>query len=242
MKDLMIFLKRRGHKTKYAEEENFWTMQIKKYVEWYNRTTGELYGTPNPAEGEKTRLKTLEHSAMLTWFNIHQKPKYPYDLKLKTDAFKGLKLLDIGSGPFPSAEAFVDCELYCLDPLLPSYIKAGYPIHYYKPSTRFIYGYSEAIPVEDGFFDAVISVNSIDHFDDIYLTAMEIKRVLKPDGLVRMHVHYHKRTKTEPLELNDTVMSQAFGWCERFKKIDESSEKMGSKAGKGESYALWSNF
>ena len=35
------------------------------------------------------------------------------------------------------------------------------------------------MPFEDGFFDAVISVNAIDHVNDFAETAKEIKRVLK---------------------------------------------------------------
>lgn len=70
-----------------------------------------------------------------------------------------MKLLDIGSGPMPSATCFKDCQLYCLEPLLPKYLEAGFPLHYYK-NFKFIHGVSENIPIEDNFFDAVISVQA----------------------------------------------------------------------------------
>jgi len=92
------------------------------------------------------------------------------------------------------------------------------------------------------FFDAVISINVIDHADDIHKTALGIKRVLKPDGKIRIQAHYHKKAVTEPLELNDEVMTKAFSQCEGFKKVKQSAQKRGSAAPVGEVYALWTNF
>ena len=227
---------------KYDAEESFWIKQVGKLVAWYNGALTEHYQTPSPTDGQKIRCRTVEHSAILTWFELHQKPKYAADLRLPSDAFSGMRILDVGSGPMPSAEVFAGCELYCLDPLIPNYLRAGYPLHCYRPDTRFVCGYSESMPFNDGFFDAVISMNAIDHVDDVYLTAREIQRVLKPGGSLRIHAHYHHATPTEPLELNDSVMREAFGWCPHFKKIHETDKKVGSIALPGESYALWTNF
>lgn len=227
---------------KNKAEEGFWIEMIRTFVLWYNGEIKECFQTPSPTNDQKIRCHTIEHGAILTWFELHQKPKYAVDLQLPLDTFRAMRVLDVGSGPMPSAEIFEDCELYCLDPLIPNYIKAGYPLHCYRESTKFVYGYSENVPFEENFFDAVISVNAIDHVDDIFLTAEEIGRILKPNGKIRMHVHYHKKTITEPLELNDEVMRKAFGWCSGFRKINETDKKMGASALPGESYALWSNF
>ncbi|ABQ25873.1 class I SAM-dependent methyltransferase [Geotalea uraniireducens] len=227
---------------KYLRETEFWKNEINKYLEWYNGQMESHYETPSPKDEEKVKCKILEHSAIMTWFNLHQKHKYAVDLKLPCDTFSGKKILDVGSGPMPSAEVFNDCELYCLDPLLPNYIVAGYPLHYYKKNTRFVYSYSEATPFCDDFFDAIISMNALDHVDDIYKTAYEIERILKPQGMVRFHVHYHKPSATEPIELNDRIMLEAFKWCKNFNKICQTTAKVGSEAGIGESYVLWSNF
>ena len=43
----------------------------------------------------------------------------------------------------------------------------------------------------------------VDHVDNIEKTAQEVRRVLKPSGRFRMHVHYHPPTMPEPLDLND---------------------------------------
>lgn len=227
--------------SKYKAEINFWKKEIENYVEWYKGKLETHYMMSPPREDRKVIAASVEHSAILTWLKLHQEPKYLEDLMLDKTVFSGLRVLDVGSGPLPSALVFEGCEIYCLDPLLPEYIEAGYPLHYYE-RVKFVYGFSENIPVEDNFFDVVLSVNAIDHVDDIYKTALEMKRVLKSGGKVRIHTHYHKKTETEPLELSDEVMTKAFSWCKGFKKVKQSTQKRGSVAPVGEVYTLWTNF
>jgi len=225
---------------KYAGEINFWQMTIKQYVEWYNGKI-KLYKENPPKKKQRVKGYTLADSAILTWGKVHQEKKYLRDLQLPSHAFKGKKLLDIGSGPHPSAMCFKGAKLYCLDPLLPKYLELGFPLHYYE-GVKFVAGKSESIPFPKAFFDAVISVNAIDHVDDIKKTALEIKRVLKPKGKLRMHIHYHKRTQAEPIELNDKKIKQLFGWRKGFVKIGESNEKTGfTLTDPNEKYTLWSN-
>ncbi len=228
--------------SKQDDELFFWADTINDYIKWYEGGIENLYGEKVPTESEKVKTQNLKDSAILTWLNIHQKTKYLEDLKLTSDAFKGEKILDIGSGPLPSAIAFTDCEIYCLDPLLADYTKVGFPLHYYD-RVKFINGPSENIPVADGFFDGIISVNAIDHVDDFQKTTEEIRRVLKPRGKLRLHVHYHKKTLPEPIEINDNIMKEAFLWCTNFKKIHESKSKHGYTLPEdGGIYTVWSNF
>lgn len=228
---------------KYRTEISFWKSMYTEFVRWYNGDLKELYQEPSPLEEQKIKIFNSPINAILTWQDIHQKVKYRQDLLLNTNKFEGLNLLDIGSGPFPSALVFEKCELFCLDPLLPLYIEVGYPIHVYEPRVHFVYGFSEKMPFEDNFFDAIISVNALDHVDDFALTSIEIKRVLKPEGKVRFHLHYHLKTITEPLELNDAIVKETFSWCTGFKKIHESKMKRGySATDKNELFTIWSNF
>jgi SAM-dependent methyltransferase len=210
-------------------------------LRWYRHESGELFGTPPPDESDKVAASTESLSAVLTWQKLHQQPKYLADLRLDSSAFSGMRLLDVGSGPLPSGLVFDNCELFCLDPLFPEYLRAGFPLHCYD-RVRFVTGLAEAMPIADGFFDAIISANAIDHVDDLFLTAGEIRRVLKRGGRLRIHAHYHKSTSAEPLELSDDVLERAFSWCGGFRKLHESRTKFGWTAGPGESYALWSNF
>ena len=177
---------------------------VQRHASHLVQHSGAVKGRENPAFLQA-------HSSILTWHKLHQEVKYLQDLALAKDAFHGMRLLDVGAGPMASATCFKGADLYCLEPLLPRYLDAGFPIHYYN--ARFVCARSEAIPVADGFFDAVISVNAIDHVDDIAESAAEIKRVLKPGGLFRMHVHYHLATTCEPLAFTDEMFLHLFGWC-----------------------------
>ncbi len=163
------------------------------------------------------------------------------NLALAEDAFRGIRLLDVGAGPMASATCFKGADLYCLEPLLPRYLEAGFPIHYYD-NVRFVCAPSEEIPVADGFFDAVISVNAIDHVDNIAETAAEIRRVLKPGGYFRMHVHYHPATTCEPLTFTDESFLHFFGWCPGLEKIYARRNSYSTELPPDETFVLWSNF
>jgi SAM-dependent methyltransferase len=231
-----------GEQGKYAREEEFWRREIDHVSAWFRGELTEHFGTPAPTP-EQRRLLVHEHlSAIATWLELHQKPKYLTDLELRPNAFQGLRVLDVGAGPMPSGEALTDHELYCLDPLYSRYLQAGWPLHIYRPGTRFVQGYAEHMPLEDGYFDAVISVNAMDHVDDFERTAEEIRRVLKPGGMLCMHLHYHPPAVTEPVQLDDGRVGEAFHWCSGLRKRRERTESASTVADPGEAYALWANF
>jgi ubiquinone/menaquinone biosynthesis C-methylase UbiE len=228
-------------KEKQNAEIRFWQKEIERYGKWYRGEMSELYGHPSP-KNNKIVVYSPDISAILTFFETHQKPKYLNDLLLDKNSFSGMKLLDVGSGPFPSALCFENCEVYSLDPLFDRYIAAGFPIHCYESRGKFVQAKAEAIPFEDGYFDAVISVNAIDHVDNFEKTALEIKRILRPGGRFRMHVHYHSKTTAEPIELNDEIFSKHYSWVSDLKKLKESKEKLGTVlTDPGEKYVVWGN-
>lgn len=240
IKKMFNFLTTKNVKKRNVEID-FWRREIDKYCLWYDGML-TLYGENPPQYQDKVIFLNNKLSAMLTWFEIHQKNKYLKDLMLDSAVFAGMRLLDVGAGPFPSALAFEDAEVYSLDPLLPQYSASGFPLHLYEVRNRFIVAPAEAIPVEDGFFDAVISVNAIDHVDNFECSALEIQRVLKTNGMFRMHVHYHSYTAAEPIVLSDDRFLNAFDKIEGLKKIYESRNKCGSSCSEDEKYVIWSNF
>ena len=227
--------------SKPAAELTFWEGEIRKHIKWYEGRLTRHYKTPSPEDHQKIIGATLAESSILTWHKLHQEPKYLHDLALPPSAFEGMRIIDIGAGPFPSATCFTRCTVYCLDPLLPRYLAAGYPLHRYD-RVHFLPAAAEAIPVRNGMFDAVIAVNAIDHVDDIAQTAEEIRRILKPGGLFRMHVHYHAAKKLEPIELDQQRFQTLFGWCPNLRQIRTSTRNFSSELGEGELFALWSNF
>jgi hypothetical protein len=56
-----------------------------------------------------------------------------------------------------------------------------------------------------------------------------------------MHVHYHRATITEPLELNDRKIMQLFSWCSDFRKLAEHKESFGGGLPADEGFFLWGN-
>ena len=227
---------------KNSAEIRFWSEVLMDYIAWYDGNKSILYGEKSPSTIDKVIVSNKKDSAILTWEKIHQQNKYLEDLNLDRTAFEGMRILDIGSGPHPSARVFNNVELYCLEPLLPYYLIAGYPLHYYD-NVKFVVATAENMPFSDYYFDAIISVNSLDHVNDFELVVSEIKRVLKKNGKIRMHLHYHSSTLEEPISLNDEKVSKSFSWCREFKKIKESKVKRGTTLkGNNEKYVLWSNW
>ena len=226
---------------KYRSELDFWKQHLNELVLWYRGEISSLYGEPAPKSKAQVACFNEKDSAILTWLEHHQKKKYLQDLQLKSNAFSGLKVLDIGSGPFPSALVFKNCELYCLDPLWPYYLQIGYPTHYYD-KMRIVSAKAESIPLGDNYIDAIISVNAIDHVDSFLQVSKEIRRVLKKNGKLAMHIHYHEKTATEPEVLNDNIVQEAFSWCQGWHKVTQSKKKRGYKIDSASQiYTLWSN-
>lgn len=237
--------RRYSEKKKYAAELAFKASVVEEIVDWYLGRIKELYGTPCPTEAQRIIVGSDRDNAILTYAKLHQEPIYLSTLECDPNTFAGCKLLDIGSSAIPSALAFQDMELYCLEPLLPDQLRIGYPFWAYEKRVRFIYGFSEKMPFPDDFFDAAISVNALDHVDDFSVTAQEIKRVTKPGAKLRFHLHFHKATTTEPIELTDEIVSKAFGWCPDFRKVSEFRERNGIQLNPDlpdEVHTIWSNF
>ena len=234
-KALTLFL------SKEKGELLFWQTELLKYQKWFKGELPSLYKTPSPREEQQVQAPNLKDASILTWHKLHQEVKYLADLDLDPTAFQGMKVLDVGSGPIPSATCFRACELYCLEPLLPKYLEAGYPLHYYQ-NVHFVHAAAEEMPIESHFFDAVISVNALDHVNNIQKTAEEMGRVLRAGGLFRVHVHYHPPTPSEPVEFNDQVFQKLFSWCAGLKKVKTTSSSHSTNLPAGQSFVLWSNF
>jgi SAM-dependent methyltransferase len=228
-------------RSKQLAELQFWRMEIERYKKWFRGELSSLYKTPSPKEHEKIKAPNEKDASILTWHKLHQERKYLENLDLPADTFKNMKLLEVGSGPMPSATCFSDCRLYCLEPLLPDYLQIGFPLHYYQNVT-FIHAAAEDIPIDDKFFDAVIAENSLDHVDNIVQAASEIRRVLKHGGLLRMHVHYHRPAICEPIDIDDDLFVRLFQWCGNIRKIKTSRHSHDYDLPEDQSFALWSNF
>lgn len=200
----------KGLPLKQFGELCFWKLELQRYIDWYKGRIAQLHNVPTPLDEMKVKDYDLKENAIRTWFKVVI-DRYPNQLLLSRDCFRGKRILDIGCGPIPFALGFTGCEVYGLDQLINGYKELGYPIDKY--SERFIYvsGSAENMPFEDNFFDAVISVNALDHVDDFSAVAKEVCRVLRPGGILRIETHYHKPRLLEPLSLTDYVIVEHFG-------------------------------
>lgn len=229
--------------TKYEAEADFWRMEILEYVAWYNGERS-LYGVPPPGSDRKVRGFGQPLDAVETWLNLHQLPKYPNNLSLASDALSGLRVLDIGCGPFPGLRAFAGCAIRVgVDPLVSIYENIGFPLGRWSNGYIYCQSKAETLPFPSNSFDAVVSCNAIDHVDDFARVAEEVQRVLKPGGKLCMQVHYHRPQITEPMELSDDIFVAHYGWISGLRKAtDESATNSGATvAGPGERYVVWSN-
>ena len=113
--------------------------------------------------------------------------------------YRGKSVLDIGCGPRGSLEwADEASRRVGLDPLAAEYQALGTDEH----AMEYVAGRSEEIPFDDGTFDVVTSLNSLDHVDDLPQTVAEIKRVTRSGGHFVVAVEVgHRPTWTEPQAL-----------------------------------------
>lgn len=192
---------------KYLAETRFWREEIDRYVAWFDGTYADFYGVlPPPRE---VRQKLLRRAALAAWCQA-DRCRYLAHLYLPEYAFRGCKVLEIGCGPLGLAQAFIDCELTGVDPLLGAYEAAGYPLDEHR--IQYVEGRAEDLAAlfQPATFDAVIAVNSIDHVDDFEAAIAAAAAVLKPDGRWRIECHYHAEEKTEPIVLDDARVTAAF--------------------------------
>ncbi len=195
---------------KQARELLWWRGEKPKFVPWYEGELDELWGVPPPADEEKITRFDAFRNAVLT-FVAADSENYPRRLRLARDHFEGTRILDVGCGAIPYVLAFSGCEAVGVDPLVDEYRRLGFPLDGYSERLRYLNAPAERIPVPASFFDAVVSVNAIDHVDDFPAVAREISRVLRPGGILRFEAHYHGPSGLEPWRLTDELVTRHLG-------------------------------
>lgn len=190
-------------------ELEYWRQHFHVWIpEWYEGK--RPFHFPFPSEAEKEKQFDLKTNAFLTYIRAELRhAPYLRDLALHAGVFRGLRVADIGCGPFPNLLVFDQCQRWGFDHLIEAYKRLGYPLDRFD--MQFVNCKSESIAVPDRYFDAVVSRNALDHVDDFEKTAAEIRRILKPNGYLAIQAHYHRPTWTEPLVLNDDRILSAFG-------------------------------
>jgi SAM-dependent methyltransferase len=223
-----------SRRVKRRAEIFFWKAELERYRRWYD---GEpLYGMDPPGPQERVAGYSRETNATMTFLRVYQFQRYRDALQLGPDALAGLRVLDVGCGPFANLLAFCDAERHGLDPLVDRYRAAGYPLEEWtREGFTYHQAHAEHMPFPDGHFDVVLSVNAIDHVDALGAVATEIRRVLRPGGRLRLQVNYHPPTVTEPVHIDDDIMRRHFGWASELHKVRDEPHPFEE----GERLTLW---
>lgn len=162
--------------------------------------------------GAARRLMSRKGRAeLLFWWKVldrHGELGHEFYEELFTEPFglsradyAGKRILDVGCGPRGSLEwADAAAERVGLDPLADSYRRMGADRH----AMRYVAGTIEDPPLPADHFDFVVTINSLDHVDDIGRACRGLGRVLAPGGLLLVLTELgHEARPAEP---------QDFGW------------------------------
>jgi SAM-dependent methyltransferase len=197
-------------KRKYEDEIAYWRGEFNHLKDWFIDGTRDWWGIRPPSPTQRQTVSDLwAVNAVMTMHNM--RPSYSEELRLERDHFTGQRVLEVGSGPLAPILQFTGCIRHCLDPLVNTYMAAGWPLYDYE--AKFINVGGERMPYPDAYFDSVISVNALDHVDDFEKVASEIQRVVKHGGSIYFEVEYHAPTVTEPITLTDERILAAFPGC-----------------------------
>jgi SAM-dependent methyltransferase len=189
---------RRIPSAKILGELVWWYRFIRQYRSWYYKLDH--------------RLRVEEFNLIGNIAMAHAKlvPYYTILLNIPKDYFQGMRILDVGCGPLPHSLEFTDCEIYGIDPLIDMYKRLNFPIEKYSDRYNVVNAPAECMPFKDEFFDAIISINAIDHVDDLLRVAGEITRVLRPGGIFILCVESHRPRLLEPWFIDDEIVKTQF--------------------------------
>jgi SAM-dependent methyltransferase len=208
---------------KHEAELAFWQDALRHLKGWFQNGETGRSGIRPPRPDQKINISdSWVVNAVATRHAMC--PSYTERLRIERDLLKGKRVLDVGSGPLAPILQFAKCTRHCVDPLANVYMTAGWPLFEYD--AKFINTGGECLPYPDGYFDAVISVNALDHVEDFEKVASEMQRVLRRGGEAYFEVEYHMPTVTEPVKLNDARVVDAFSRCELTPVINRSGWEM----------------
>lgn len=123
--------------------------------------------------------------------------KYLDALQIGEDYFEGKVVVDIGCGPRGSLHLFKAERKYGIDPLSTVY-RTLFGIKNHEMT--YLSDSADNISLPSDSIDIVISVNSLDHVDDLKHTVYQVWRILKDSGEFRINYNLlGKQTHTEPL-------------------------------------------
>lgn len=99
------------------------------------------------------------------------------------------RVIEVGSGPVGVASFFPASERIAVDPLAEHYAQLPGLISLRSKEVRYLKGVGEELPAETGGYDLAMIENCIDHVRDIDAVVAELRRVLRPGGILYLTVN-----------------------------------------------------
>lgn len=123
--------------------------------------------------------------------------------------FDGKVVCDFGSGPRGSLEwANGAAKRICADVLVDSYSDLGIRDH----QAIYVETSEERIPLPSGYCDVVLTINSLDHVDNLRDMCQEILRITKFGGAVAGSINLNEpSTPTEPQTITEELFMDILG-------------------------------
>lgn len=129
-------------------------------------------------------------TADLSWYGWRANRLFEWLKRLDGDPRnQRTTILEIGNGPVGMISHFPGHVRIGVDPLERYFQGKKALLSARDPTVHYLEGKGEELPLADDFFDLVISDNCIDHVVRPGDVLAEIRRVMKPDGLLYMSVN-----------------------------------------------------
>ena len=106
--------------------------------------------------------------------------------ELYTDS---VRVLEVGSGPIGVATYCKGARRVLVDPLQDYYASNPVLRTHRSPSAEYLTGVGEALPCPDSEFDLAMIENCIDHVQDVDGVMRELRRALRPGGILYLTVN-----------------------------------------------------
>ena len=155
------------------------------------------------------------------------------------------RIIDIGTGPDGIINFLTSDELFGLDPLMHHY----FTTFSMSSKVQWLEGVVDNMPFFDGYFDLVISTNTLDHVSNPFGALVELKRILKPNGMLALSVDCYGpirrgiRNAKERIGFGDPPHPFSLSLGEIKDLFDEAGFKiLDHKAGRGTMGAVFHNF
>ncbi len=103
------------------------------------------------------------------------------------------RILEVGGGPVGLSGFLPAAQRLAVDPLEDFYRSDEGFLSARPSGVEYVRGIGEDLPAEDGVFDLVIIENCIDHVQDMHSVMSELRRVLRPGGVLYLTVNARSR-------------------------------------------------